>query len=125
MSESNQASNRAPDWMDQVQSELSKAEAARAAGNEGMARVCARRAAGIAAGEYLQRLKLPGASPSAFDKLRHLGTLAGISSQVKEVTGHFLMRITTDHRLPIEVDLIAEARWLVNELFDQKDLEKS
>ena len=39
------------DWQIKIKAEFDKAEQARARGNEGQARVCARRAAGIAARE--------------------------------------------------------------------------
>jgi hypothetical protein len=39
----------------------------RARGNEGQARVCARRAAGAVLREYFQRRGLPVRSPSAYD----------------------------------------------------------
>jgi hypothetical protein len=35
------------------------------------------------------------------------------------VAGHFLIRITPEHELPVEVDLIAKARWLKTELLDR------
>lgn len=105
-------------WADRIRSELSKAEQARIEGNEGMARVCARRAAGIAAGEYLRRRNLLSHPLSAYELLKYLQSLPDISPNIREVAGHFLLRITQDHTLPVEADLIAEARWLARELLD-------
>lgn len=99
-----------------IQAELGKAESARSAGNEGMARVCARRAAGIAAGEYINRNGYPFSGSSAYDRLRYLCETPGISSDIKNIAEHFLVRVTPDHTLPIEVDLIFEARWLAQRL---------
>ena len=47
------------DWKVEVETEFERAKAARARGNEGQARVCARRAAGIASEEReeLRRLR--------------------------------------------------------------------
>ena len=105
-----------PLWQVRFLEELRQAEAARKAGNEGMARVCARRAAGIAAGEYLRRHRLSLSDPSAYVRLKFLLQLPQTPPAVQEVINHFLMRINIDRSLPIQADLIAEARWLANEL---------
>ncbi len=104
------------DWKESFDLELSQAEAAREKGNEGMARVCARRAAGIAAGEYFRRKSVVQAGASAFDRLRQLHELPGMSEEVKTATGYFLQRVTFDHNLPVDVDLISEARLLAEQL---------
>ena len=104
------------DWKAQVKTELDQAVAARKARNEGKARVYARRAAGYVIGEYLRRMELPMISSSAYTRLQYLRSLPDISPQVREVTDHFLMRINPDYTLPVEVDLLAEVRWLVHEL---------
>jgi hypothetical protein len=103
-------------WEEIVSRELGLAETARSAGNEGMARVCARRAAGAIIAEYLRREGLPQSNASAFDLLRYMGSQPGMTARTLEVVGHFLVRITPEHELPIEADLIADARWLADEL---------
>lgn len=103
-------------WQERFSEELRQAKAAREAGNEGMARVCARRAAGIAAGEYFRRHGLTLKDPSAYARLKFLSQLPQTSPAIQEVINHFLLRINPDRSLPIQVDLIAEARWLANEL---------
>ncbi|HEY9528224.1 MAG TPA: hypothetical protein VIR02_14110, partial [Anaerolineales bacterium] len=60
------------DWQAQVNAEFEKAEQARANGNEGQARVCARRAAGIVIREYLTRQGIRPPSVSAYDLLNLL-----------------------------------------------------
>jgi hypothetical protein len=105
-----------PSWQENFSEELRQAEVAREAGNEGMARVCARRAAGIAAGEYLRRHGLALSNPSAYARLKFLTQLPQTPPPVQEVINHFLQRINPDRSLPIQADLIAEARWLANEL---------
>jgi len=105
-----------PSWQERFSQELRQAEVAREAGNEGMARVCARRAAGIAAGEYLRRQGLVTSDPSAYARLKFLIQLPHTPPAVQEVINHFLLRINPDRSLPIQADLIADARWLANEL---------
>ena len=105
-------------WRERFRQELAHAEEARASGNEGRARVCARRAAGIVAAEFIRRR---GGQPpaSAYGLLRHLQALPGVSAQVQETAGHFLVRVTTEHNLPMAADLVAEAGWLAEELLGE------
>lgn len=105
-----------PSWKNQINSELSQAEAARASGNEGKARVCARRAAGLAVEEYLRRQGVRLEPGSAYTNLRYLADMPDISPGMRLVVGHFLEHVTTEHSLPVDADLIAEARWLVPKL---------
>ena len=92
--------------------ELEHAEIAHRNGNEGRARVCARRAAGIVIGEFLRRNELPDPDPSALDRLRSLAAKEDVSEEIRTSAAHFLMKITPENKLPIEVDLIAEVYWL-------------
>lgn len=103
-------------WKIQINSELRQAEAARIGGNEGKARVCARRAAGLAVEEYLRRQGVRLEPGSAYAYLRYLADMPDISPGMRLVAGHFLERVTTEHSLPVDADLIAEARWLVAKL---------
>ena len=96
--------------------ELKMARSARAAGNEGKARVCARRAAGIVVGAYLNQRGHQISDPSAYARLRYLRSLPDIPEDVRQVTEHFLMRVNKDQNLPIPVDLVAEAVWLEGKL---------
>lgn len=108
------------DWKDRLQRELDQAESARREGNEGMARVCARRAAGIVIGEYLRRRGTPAATANAYELLKMLAEQPDVSPKVREVSRHMLLRITPDHQLPVEADLVGEARWLAAELLDHE-----
>ena len=108
--------NAAEPWKTTFDTEIRRATDARLAGNEGMARVCARRAAGVLVGEYLKRRGIDPGTPSAYDQLLYLSGLPGISPQVAQTTHLLLMRITPEHTLPEEADLIAEALRLRQEL---------
>lgn len=96
--------------------ELAQARAARARGNEGMARVCARRAAGAAAGEYLRHNGLPDPGPSALDRLNTLLALPHLPAACQQPIRRLLQRVDEDYQLPPGVDLIAEAETLVQTL---------
>lgn len=101
----------------EITAELQRAELARARGNEGQARVCARRAAGIAIREYLTHQKrIPTPSASAMDLLDLLKNDPLLSPDLKLIADHLTLRVTEDFKLPLNADLIAEARTLCNAL---------
>jgi hypothetical protein len=106
-------------WKSTFDTEILQAEIARAAGNEGMARVCARRAAGALVGEYLRRQDINLPTPSAHDRLRFLSDLPDISPRARQAAGHLLARVTPEFTLPVEADLIAEAQTLRRELLGE------
>jgi hypothetical protein len=99
-------------WQNQFNAEIEKAKVARANGNEGMARVCARRAAGVVISEYSSRRGDPPSSKGAYDRLKYCHELTELPQNVREVCGHFLARVNNDHQLPMKIDLISEAEWL-------------
>jgi hypothetical protein len=107
------------DWQAEIEAEFKKAEQARAGGKEGQARVCARRAAGIAAREYLTRQgeRLP--SVSAYDLLNVLKDDPRFSSELKQIAHHLTLRVTEEFKLPVDADLIAEARAFCEALMNQ------
>ena len=104
------------DWQSEIQAEFEKAEQARLRGNEGQARVCARRAAGIAVREYLARGGSRPPSTSAYDLLNQLKEDPGLSPDLKQIADHLTVRVTEEFKLPVEADLVAEARKFCQEL---------
>jgi len=105
-----------PEWKFQLKLEFERAEAARARGNEGQARVCARRAAGIAIRAYYARIGKPARTPSAYDLLTLLERDPQIPARLKQAAGYLTLRVTEKFKLPVEVDLLEEARLLCDEL---------
>ncbi len=104
------------DWQTQIEAEFERAEQARARGNEGQARVCARRAAGIAVREYLTRNGFRPPSTSAYDLLNLVREDAKLSPNLKLIADHLTLRVTEEFKLPVDVDLIAEARIFCKDL---------
>jgi HEPN domain-containing protein len=100
------------DWQTQIEKEFAQAQQARTKGNEGQARVCARRAAGIAAREYFARQGRIFRTPSAYDLLNELVHEAGISSKLRRSAEYLTLRVNEEFKLPVDVDLIEEARKL-------------
>jgi hypothetical protein len=107
------------DWNSQLKSEFEKAQQARANKNEGQARVCARRAAGVAARAYLTRKEIRVPSMSAYDLLNLLRENMELPPEMQSIADHLTMRVNEDFQLPVDVDLVAEARilcdWLMND----------
>lgn len=97
-------------WKQAFEKELSMAEQAREAGNEGMARVCSRRAAGIVIKEFTKRLQLPNPGSNALECLKHLQNIQDVPPRAHEIAGFLLTRVNSDHELPFETDLIQETR---------------
>lgn len=104
------------DWQTDIAAEFEKAEQARARGNEGQARVCARRAAGIAIREYLTRRGIRPPSVSAYDLLNLLKEDPGLSPGLKMIADHLTLRVTEEFKLPVDADLVAESRRFCEEL---------
>lgn len=104
------------DWQEKISLEFRRAEEARAKNKEGQARVCARRAAGIAIREYLTRNGTPPRTASAYDLLNLIKDDPLLSPDLKLIAVHLTLRVTEEFKLPVETDLIAEARNLCNEL---------
>ena len=108
------------DWQTEISAEFEKAEQARGRGNEGQARVCARRAAGIAAREYLTRQGIRPPSVSAYDLLNSLKNDPRLPPDLRLIADHLTLRVTEDFKLPVNADLVAEARNFCEELLGQK-----
>lgn len=107
------------DWQEKLSKEFDLAERARANRNEGQARVCARRAAGIVIREYFVRKGIRPPSTSAYDLLNLLKDDPLLSPDLKLIVEHLTLRVTEEFKLPVEADLVAEARVLCAELLKQ------
>ncbi len=104
------------DWKAKLEQEFARAADARARGNEGQARVCARRAAGIAAREYYARRGQPVRTPSAYDLLHNIAEEPDLSPEIKQAAAYLTMRVTEEFTLPVDVDLVDQARKLTDGL---------
>jgi len=103
-------------WETDLQHEFEMAWAARTRGNEGQARVCARRAAGVALREYFRRRGVVARTSSAPDLLKQFVELDDTPEDLREIAGHLTLRVTEEFKLPLEVDLVNEAHTLCERL---------
>ncbi len=99
-----------------IEAELALGEKARAQGFEGKARVCARRAAGIAIREYARFHHMSITGTSAYDLLNFIRNVSAISPDIQQAADHLLIRVNEEFMLPQGIDLLSEARWLVEKL---------
>lgn len=101
---------------EKIDQELAWGEKARQGGFEGRARVCARRAAATAVREYfrIKAILIPGTS--AVDVLEALLVVEGIPEEVRQAAQRLLLRVDEDYSLPDNIDLLADSRWLAQEL---------
>ena len=106
-------------WRELTNQEIEMARAARYSGNEGRARVCARRAAGHVVGEYLTRNEIDLGTESALERLRFLHSYPETNPVQKELIGHFLVHTTPEHKLPNAADLVAEVDLLARQLLGE------
>ncbi len=106
------------DWRTRFAREMKMADRARAEGNEGKARVCARRAAGIVAEEYMKRGGVSTPNMTAYERVKLLHGWPGLPEGVDDVIGHLTTRVNENYELPVDADLVAEARWLAKTLLE-------
>lgn len=97
-------------WKTELNNEFKMAQEALDAKNQGKVRVCARRAAGIAIREYLIQRGIKPPSVSAYDLLKFLDEMDDTSADLRQASAYLRMRVTEDFRLPVDVDLVAEAK---------------
>jgi len=100
----------------QIQEELLLAKQSRIEGNEGRARVCARRAAGAAAQGYLLKTGYCEQIENIMESLRSMKRELDLPERVEMAIDFLLQRVDLDHNLPPEIDLIAEAETVIEYL---------
>lgn len=106
------------DSITRIELEFERAAQARSNGNEGQARVCARRAAGIAIRDHFKRRGVHPPSTSAYDLLIFIKEEPLLPPDLKRVADHLTLRVTEEFNLPVDTDLVSDARllceWLLN-----------
>jgi hypothetical protein len=111
-----------PSWVDELRHEFELAARAAAAGNAGRARVCARRAGGLAAREFLAQRGETVGGKSAYDLLKSLSEAESAPEEARRSARLLTLRVDEEFRLPPDVDLIREARQLCRALHPALEL---
>jgi hypothetical protein len=96
-----------------IQAEMDLARQARLSGNEGQARVRARRAAGWAVGVNAQRQGIDPGTTNAYLLLEWLGGGPSVPAHVREAARRLTVHITQDHHLPHMQDPLQDAESII------------
>ena len=99
-----------------VEREFATARQAAAVGNDGMARVCARRAAGEAIAFWLQFNERPGWRPDAMSRIRHLEADPSFPPDVRAAAMRLMARVTKEFASPSSTDPIEDSNVIIRHL---------
>jgi hypothetical protein len=103
------------DYWKKADEELNYAFQAREFENEGMARVCARRAGVWAIKAYLSDHSLPIPTPNAFSLLKDPWVSSLFSQPLQLILSHLAQRATVEHNFE-NLDLLSETNELITSL---------
>ena len=80
-------------WKIQIENEIKQAERALKEGNDGRARTCARRAAGIALKEYDSEQNHPDRKISSIDRLREISTNENLPDKIRKAAQRLITNV--------------------------------
>jgi len=106
--------------LEKIHAEMDRAHGARADGNEGQARVCARRAAGWAVGVYGQEQLGEDSRWHAYHNLIWFQSQE-ISADLRAAAIRLTTRVDVDHTLPHMEDPLEDARMIIAALLTGVD----
>ncbi len=96
-----------------IEQELARARQARVEGKEGRARVCARRAAGLAIRAYYQRREGRQWGGDALTQLKRLQDDRVVPEGVRAAAARLTTKVDFDHRLPFAADPLEDAQGII------------
>lgn len=98
---------------------MDRARLARAQGNEGRARVCARRAAGHAIRAYRETIVGKDVTYSAYGLLRWIASVPDLEEPLRACAERLAARVTPEHALPHPQDPLKDAARLIEGLIER------
>jgi hypothetical protein len=99
-----------------IEREMATAEQARKAGNEGKARVCARRAVAVATEDWLGRQPIRRWRGDAMAHLRHIQDDESFPAPVRQAAERLSTAVTKRDSVPFTSDPISDARLIIAHL---------
>ena len=105
----------------QIDRELAAAQAALQSGNDGKARVCARRAVGLATEAWLARHPDRNWRGDAMEYLRQIQQNAIFPASIKEAAERLTTPVPKQHEAPFTADPIGDARVIIAHLTESPD----
>jgi len=100
-------------YIEKIEKELENARSARNAGNEGRARVCARRAAGFAIAWMRNSNGKQVNENDSLNLLRSIETDEVVPAEVRDACKRLTAKVTADFRYPFPTDPIDDARIII------------
>ncbi len=96
-----------------IEQELAAAQAAQQDGNDGKARVCARRAVALATDVWLAQLPAPRWRGDAMAQLRQIQQDASFPLPIRQAAERLSTPVTHQHIAPFTTDPVADARLII------------
>jgi hypothetical protein len=103
-------------YHEQIEKELATARAASEAGNDGKARVCARRACGHAIMWHLTKYPHPGWGVDALRQLQHVSQDQNFPSDVRSAATRLITKISDQFSYPFSTHPIDDALIIINHI---------
>jgi HEPN domain-containing protein len=100
----------------QIERELARAQDALREGNDGMVRVCARRAVGLAAEAWLERVPGKNWRGDALNHLRRVSAEESFPQDIRRAAERLMPKVTQRDTAPFSTDPIADARSIIAHL---------
>ena len=97
----------------EIEREMQRAEEARRVGNQGKARVCARRAAGWAIGAWRAEQSPKTRIESVLTHLQAISDEEAHPPAIQAAAEHLTLRITAEHLLPVDAAPLEDAQLLI------------
>jgi hypothetical protein len=109
--------------LDRIKLELDQAYLYRARGNEGRARVCARRAAGWAVAAFRQGRSGVETHPNAYHQLRWFRKFEDVPTELRKAADRLTTHVSPSHELPHRQDPLEDAEMIVHALLKELECE--
>ncbi len=106
--------------VDQIHREFEIAAEAQKAGNDGMVRVCARRAAGAAIGHWLSTHPEKNWGADAMNRLRNVQHDETVPAHVGDAAVRLTTKITEQFRSPFPTDPVTDSRIIIDYFMERQ-----
>jgi len=101
---------------EQIEQELAKAATGLREGNDGLARVCARRAVALGAQAWVKRNRRKLWPQDAMNQLRMIQQEETFPQEIREAAQRLLTKVTQRDQTSVSIDPIADARLILAHL---------
>ena len=103
-------------WQEQIEQELARTTERLKNGNDGLARVCARRAVALASQHWAEQRNSPAWQGDAMHQLRQIQGEITFPLSVREAAQRLLTKVTEQAHSPMTTDPIIDAHIILDHL---------